>query len=54
LDPHIARIVNKFFRLVLINELETVIDWDFEGFGQCLVNAIRDGPDVVTGFSFEQ
>ena len=36
------------------DELETVIGWDLEGFGQCLVNAIRDGPDVVMGFTFEQ
>jgi hypothetical protein len=53
-DTQVVRIIDKFFRLILINELETVIGWDLIGFGQCLMNTIRDAPEVVVGFTFEQ
>jgi hypothetical protein len=54
LDPQVAGIVNKLFGLILINELETVIGWDLECLDQRLMNVIRDRPDLVLGFAFEQ
>jgi hypothetical protein len=54
MDARVVGIVDKFFRLVLMDELETIIGRHLECLVQRLMNVIRDRPDLVLGFASEQ
>jgi len=54
MDAEIVRVVDKMFRIVLIDQLETIVSRHLERLSQRLMDAVCDGPDMAVGFTRKQ
>ena len=51
MDAEVVRVVDKMFRIVLIDQLETIVSRHLERLSQRLMNTICDSPDMFVGFT---